>query len=167
MPAQRFLNIVSGKLKQIVASVTGTVDAIPAGDSTGRLDISWMPVGIGAEVVIAASSENLTAGDFVNLYNNAGTINVRKADATTNTKPAHGFVIANVTSPANATVYMESNNNTTVSGLTVGSDYFLSTTPGGITTTAPSTAGNIVQFIGRATTATNIPFINGDTIEVA
>jgi hypothetical protein len=167
MAAQRFINIVSGKLKQIVASATGTVDAIPAGDSTGRLDISWMPVGVGAEVVVAPASENLAAGDFVNLWLNGGVINVRKADATTNAKPAHGFVLAAVTSPANATVYFESNTNTQRSGLTIGSDYFLDTTAGGITTTPPSSAGNIVQFIGRAQTATAINFINGDTIEVA
>jgi hypothetical protein len=167
MAAQRFINIVSGKFKQIVASVTGTADAIPAGDSTGKLDISWMPVGVGAEVIVAASSENLTSGNFVNLYDNGGTINVRKADATTNGKPAHGFILANVTSPANATVYLVSNINTAVSGLTVGADYFLNTTAGGITTTAPSTAGNIVQFIGRAHLATAITFMSGDPIEVA
>jgi hypothetical protein len=167
MAAQRFLNVVSGKLKQIVASATGTADAIPAGDSTGRLDISWMPVGVGAEVVVCASSENLTAGDFVNLYLNGGVITARKADATTNGKPAHGFVLAGVTSPANATVYFPSNTNTAVSGLTIGSDYYLSTTAGGITTTPPSSAGNIVQFIGRALLTTAIMFIDSDTVEIA
>src|SRR4051812_11385784 len=141
MAAQRFINLVSGKFKQIVASATGTADAIPAGDSTGRLDISWMPVGVGQEVVVCASSENLTAGNFINLYLNGGVITARKADATTNGKPAHGFVLAGVTSPANATVYFPSNTNTGVTGLTIGSDYYLDTTAGGVTTTPPSSAG--------------------------
>lgn len=167
MAAQRFLNIISGKLKQIVASVTGTADAIPAGDSTGKLDISWMPVGVGQEVLVAPSSENLTAGDFVNLYLNSAAINVRKADATTNGKPAQGFVLANVTSPANATVFFISNTNTQRSGLTIGSDYFLDTTAGGITATPPATVGNLVQYIGRAQSATAITMLNALTVEVA
>ena len=117
--------------------------------------------------MVAASSENLSAGDFVNLYNNTGVINARKADATTNGKTAHGFVLSNVTSPANATVYLESSQNNSVSGLTVGSDYYLSTTPGVVTTTPPSASGNIVQLLGTATSATNLPFTPGDTIEIA
>lgn len=167
MAASRYINVVAGKLKQIVASVTGTADAIPAGDSTGKLDISWMPTGVGAEVLVCATSENLAAGDFVNIYLNAGVITARKADATNNTKPAHGFVLSAVTSPANATVYFESNTNTAVTGLTIGSDYYLGTTAGTITTTPPAAAGNIIQFIGRAQLTTAINFINSDTIEIA
>ena len=160
----------SGKLKEVTASQTsaGVADAgkIPALDSAGLLDISLMPVGVGAEVVIAASSENLTAGNFVNLYDNAGTINVRKADATTNAKPAHGFVLANTTSPASATVYLISAKNTGVTGLTVGLDYYLGTTAGGVVSTAPSASGNIVQFLGRAISATSLPFIGDSYFEL-
>lgn len=166
MAGDKFLFNNAGKAKEKAAvqssAGAGNAGNIPALDSAGLLDISMMPVGVGAEVVVAASSENLAAGDFVNLYNNAGTTNVRKADATTNAKPAHGFVLANVTSPANATVYLISAKNTAVTGLTVGSDYFLSTTPGTVTTTAPSSAGNIVQFIGRAVLTTSLPFMNSE-----
>lgn len=167
MPAARYLNIVSGKLKQIVASVTGTADAIPSGDAAGKLDISWMPTGVGAEVLVCPANENLSAGNFVSLVNNAGAINVRKADASTVGKPAHGFVLANVTSPANATVYFLSNTNTACSGLTVGADYYLATTAGTITSTVPSTAGNVVQWIGTAQSATAITFQSSDIVELA
>lgn len=172
MAAQKFLALVSGKIKEVFASATSTADAIIAADSSGKIDVSFLPTGVGAEVVIAPASENLVAGNFVNLYDNGGAINVRKADATTNAKQAHGFVLSNVTSPANATVFFESNTNTAVSGLTVGADYVLSkTTPGGLTEigtfSAAQAAGNIVQFIGRAQTATAINFINGDPVEVA
>lgn len=160
MAAQTFLDVVAGVFQQIRASVTGTANAIPAGDSTGRLDISWMPVGVGAEVVVCASSENLIAGNLINVYNNAGALNARKADATNTSKPAHGFVLSSVTSPANATVYLISNINTAVTGLTIGSDYWLDTTAGAVTTTAPSGSGNIVQFIGRATATTALPLTN-------
>jgi hypothetical protein len=169
--ANKYLALVSGKIKEIAATVVsaGAADAgkIVALDSAGLLDASLMPVGVGATVVTAPASENLTAGNFVNLWNDSGTLKVRKADATTNAKPAHGFVLANVTAPANATVYLLSEINTAVSGLTIGADYYLSTTPGGVTTTPPSASGNIVQFIGTATQATALPFLNVTTIEVA
>ncbi len=156
------------KEKAAIQSSAGAGDAgkIPALDSAGLLDVSMMPVGVGAEVVVAASSESLTSGDFVNLYSNAGTINVRKADATTNAKPADGFVLANVTSPASATVYLISAKNTAVSGLTVGANYFLSTTPGTISATAPSASGNIVQRLGKAKSATEFVFENQDFFEL-
>lgn len=169
--ANKYIALITGKLKEVEALVTsaGATDAgkIPGLDASGRLDTSVMPVGVGASVIVAPASEALTAGDFVNLWNDAGTLKVRKADATTSAKPAHGFVLANVAAAASATVYLLGEINTAVSGLTVGSDYYLSTTPGGVTTSAPSASGNIVQFIGRATQATALPFLNVNTIEVA
>jgi hypothetical protein len=145
-----------------VTAITSSAGAGDAGkiiglDSSGLIDISFMPVGVGAEVTVAPSSENLTAGNFVNLFNNT-VINVRKADATTATKPAHGFVLANVTSPANATVYGISNKNTAQSGMTIGARQYLSTTAGNATDTAA--AGNIVQYLGIAQTAAAIVFSN-------
>ena len=112
------------------------------------------------EGTVAPASENLVSGNFVNKYDNAGSLNIRKADATTNAKPANGFVLANVTSPANATVYTVGSKNNTLSALTIGVDYWLSTTPGGITTTAPSATGNWVQEVGKSDSATALIFTN-------
>lgn len=167
MAANKYLAMVAGKIKEVIASVTSTANGIVAMDATGRIDSSVLPVGIGAEVITAVASEALTAGDFVNIYNNAGALGARKADATTNSKPAHGFVLANVANAGTATIYVPSQINTAVTGLTIGSDYYLSTTPGTLTTTAPSGAGNIVQFIGRASKATEITFIDSDYVEIA
>lgn len=164
-----FNNAGTQKEKEATVVTTGAPDAgkILALDSAGLLDVSVLPIGVGAEVVVAPSSENLTAGDFVNFYNNGGVINIRKADATTNGKPADGFVLANVTSPANATAYLISAKNTAVSGLTVGARYYLSTTPGLITATAPVTAGNIVQWLGKAKSATEFVFENTSYFELS
>lgn len=163
--AQKPLQIVSGIPTEVEATVTsaGAADAgkIVALDAAGLLDASVMPAGIGQNVDTVASSENLAAGDFVNLYNNAGTINCRKADAD-NARPAHGFVKAGVTSPANATVYGLGELNDQVSGLTVGAAYWLSTTAGGVTTTPPSGTANIVQPLGVAKSATAIRFLSAD-----
>ena len=173
MAANKYLALVSGKIKEIFATVvsTGAPDAneIVALDAAGLLDISVMPVGVGAEVTVAASFENLTAGNFVNLFLSGGVIKVRLADATTNAKPAHGFVLANVTAPANATVYRISNLNNALAGLTIGSDYYLSTTPGAVAIDpGPSATGNIVQQLGKATSATAFVFSNETSyVEVA
>jgi hypothetical protein len=114
-----------------------------------------MPVGIGADVATIAASENLAAGDFVNVHDSSGA-KVRKADATTAGKEAHGFVLAVVTSGNNATVYFEGTN-TGVSGATPGPVY-LSATAGLTAATAPSSSGNVVQRVGVAVSATAINF---------
>lgn len=161
MAAKKFIRLVSGRLQEIIATVVSAGAAndgdIPALDASGRLDTSVMPVGVVADTKSVVSSESLTAGDFVNVYNNAGTLNVRKADATTSGKEAHGFVLASVTSPAAATVYFEGIN-TQRSALTVGAKYYLDTTAGGVVATPPAASGNVVQYIGTALSATELNF---------
>lgn len=167
MAAQKFLQNVAGKIKEVYAAVTSTPNAIVALDATGKLDPSVLPTGVGSEVILATSTEVIASGAFVNVYNNAGTISVRNADATTNGKPAHGFVLAGVGSGVSTSVYLPSQTNTSITGLTLGSEYYLSTTPGAITTTAPSATGNIVQRMGIASKTTEIVFVPYDTIEIA
>jgi hypothetical protein len=123
-----------------------------------------MPVGIGADTQVVEASENLAAGDLVNIHNSTGA-KARKADATTAGKEAHGFVLAAVTSGQPATVYFEGSN-TQVTGLTPGPQY-LSTTPGLSTHTPPSGSGNILQKVGVATDAAVLNFEgNGLTVEL-
>lgn len=106
----KYIQDTSGKLIEVQPITTsagvGDANKIAQTDSTGRWDISLMPVGIGAEVSLLPTSESLVAGNFVNIYNLTGTATARKADATTNAKPAQGFTLASVTSPATATIYM-------------------------------------------------------------
>ena len=93
------------------------------------------------------------AGDFVNLYDNAGTLNARKADANNN-RQAHGFVLTSTTSPASTTVNFTAIN--TLSGLTVGATYYLSETAGLATSTQPTASGSLVQRLGIASSATEL-----------
>jgi hypothetical protein len=144
------------KEAKVVSAGAGDAGEIVALDNTGRLDQSVMPVGIGPDVSQIIASESLAAGDFVNVYNNAGTANVRKADATTAGKQCHGYVLASVDNGDPATVYFEGSN-TQVTGATPG-PIFLSTTAGGFTSTAPSAAGNVVQRLGVAVSGTEINF---------
>lgn len=159
MSTNRFLGLANGVKTWFVALVTSTgapdANKIVMTDSTGRLDSTLMPVGVGAATQTILASEALVAGDFVNIFNNSGTPNVRKADSSNN-RPANGFVLAAVANAANATVYLGGMNNAR-SGLTPGALYFLGTA-GGVTTTAPSAVGNLIQEIGVASNATTIQF---------
>jgi hypothetical protein len=168
MAGDKYLYNASGTIteKAAVQTSAGAGDAgkIPALDGGGKLDVTMMPAGIAADTALVEASENLAAGDLVNIFNSSGA-KVRKADATTAGKRAHGFVIASVTSGQNATVYFEGTNSS-VTGLTPGEQY-LSTTAGTATATAPSGAGNVVQRVGFATAAAALNFQAGEPITLA
>lgn len=153
--------IVNSKTTSAGAGDSGKLVAL---DGSGRIDSTMMPVGVGADTATITASEALAAGDFVNVWNSSGA-KVRKADATTSGKEAHGFVLSAVSNGNPATVYFEGTN-TGVTGQTPG-PVFLSTTAGTATSTAPSGAGNIVQRIGFATGATAINFQSNDPIVLA
>lgn len=139
----------------ITSAGAGDTGKIPQLDSSGRLDSTTLPVGVGADTASITTSEALAAGDFVNVWNSTGA-KVRKADATVAGKKAMGFVLAAFGSGVSATVYFEGTN-TQVTGQTPG-DVFLQTTAGTAGATAPSAAGNVVQNIGFATSGTSINF---------
>lgn len=194
MAAPRFLANIAGRIKMIVTIATsaGAADAekVPSTNSSGvldptiinaattgadkvimtkpdgTLDTSVMPPGIVADTQSITASEVLSAGNFVNVWNDAGVVKVRKADATAEGKEAHGFVLAGAASGAAATVYFESKN-TQLSGMTLGARQYLATTPGARTETAPSAAGNVVQVLGVAYAATGLNFEPQEPITVA
>ncbi len=154
-------SIVNSKTTSAGAGDSGK---LPALNAAGVLDTSFMPTGIAADTAAIATSESLAAGDLVNIWNSTGA-KVRKADATSVGKEAHGFVLAAFTHPTTATVYFEGNNSS-VSGLTPGKQ-FLTTTAGTASTTAPSGSGNVVQGVGYATSATNLNFQSGLPVVLA
>lgn len=135
----------------------GDAGKLPKLDAAGKLDNTMMPTGVGADSQSIVTSENLAAGDIVNVYNNGGTLTARKADATAAGKEANGFVISSSTSPTANTVYFDGTISG-MSGLTIGATYYLSTTAGAVVTTAPSGSGNIVQEVGKALSASTMSF---------
>lgn len=161
MAGNKYLKNVGGLPTEQAANQSsagaGDAGAIVALDSTGRIDTTMMPVGIVADTASIVASEALSAGDLVNVWDNAGAFRVRKADASTTGKEAHGYVLAAVLITATAAVYFEGPN-TQKTGLTAGVQYLSVTTPGGTQGTAPSAAGQIVQRVGFATAATVMNF---------
>lgn len=167
--ADKYLYLNAGRMteRSVTVSSAGAADAGKAVglDAAGRIDSTMMPVGIGADTASIQASENLAAGDLINIWNSSGP-KARKADAATAGKEACGFVLAAVTSGANATVYFEGTI-TGLTGLTPGARHYLSTTAGQNTATPPSAAGNVVQYIGTAISTTALSFEPQDGIVLA
>jgi hypothetical protein len=170
MSALKFITKVSGlnKLVSAITASTGASDGnkILATNTSGKLDASFLPPGVELSVETMIASEALAAGDFVNIWDNAGTREARLADGSED-KPAHGYVIAGFALGASASIYTKGTNNQ-LTGLTPGVRYFLSdTTPGEATATPPSeTSGHIFQVLGPAINATTIQFEYDDPVYV-
>lgn len=143
----------------------GNADKVPSLNASGTLDPTMMPTGIGADTATLEASGAIAAGDFVNIFDDGGTAKMRKADASSPTTAAHGFVLAAVADAATGTVYFEGNN-TGVTGQTAGVTY-LSTTAGLATSTAPSGSGEIVQRLGVAVAATVLNFESTTPVTLA
>lgn len=156
----------NGSLQEIAATQTsggaGDAGEIVALNSAGQIDETMLPTGVGPDVKAIIASENLAAGDVVNVWLDSGTLKARKADASQANSGyrAHGFVLSSVTANGSntANVYFEGLI-TGLNSLTLGATYFLSgSAAGGITATAPTTAGHCVQEVGVAVSATELAF---------
>lgn len=137
----------------VISAGAGDDGKLVSLDGTGRFDNSVMPTGIGQASYALEASEALSAGDFVNVWDDGGTPKVRLAD-NSNGREANGFVDAAVAPAASATVFY-GDQNADLTGLTVALHYYLDTA-GGATSTQPTATGEIVQYLGKAISATSI-----------
>jgi hypothetical protein len=103
------------------------------------------------------ASEALAAGDFVNIHASAGA-KIRKANATDDTKPVNGFVPAAIANTATGAMLKAGATISGLAGLTAGAIHYLATAAGTITDTQPAGAGNLVQEVGLAISATQLLF---------
>lgn len=163
--ADKYIALINGVDQEVEATVVGGTAGqagdLVALDSTGKLDQTVLPVGIGADVAVADAFENLAAGAFV-YFRSDGT--VANASANSGGNASIGFVLQAVTASQPATVYFEGQNNV-LSGLTIGSRYYLSdSVAGGATLTPVEGTGKLHQFLGRAISTTAISFEADDYI---
>jgi hypothetical protein len=107
------------------------------------------------------ANETLAFGSFINLHNNAGVINARKANAASGlVKPAHGYCSqAGGITAGNRGEIILSQGLLGIGGVSPGAPIYLSTTPGVATLVAPTGAGQLEQFLGIAV-ATDIVYID-------
>lgn len=167
--ADKYIALVNGVEREVEGQVAGGTASeagkIPALDSSGRLDLTVMPVGVMPDSHTGLADEALTAANpFVYLKPDG---KVALASAATGGSPAIGFVLNGFAAATPALVYFEGRV-TGLSGLTVGSRYYLSdTVPGGLTSTPISGAGKLHQYLGRAVSATTLAFEPEDHIILA
>lgn len=143
----------------VVASA-GASDAgkIPALGSDGKLDPSTYNPGADPSFPITAS-EAIGSGKFYNLWADSGVLKARLAD-NSNGRPAHGFVKVAVAADASGIGYPLDVINSALSGLDVGTTYYLGTVGGVINTPLDPTdlgnSGYIDQKLGMATSDTEL-----------
>lgn len=167
-----FNSLVDGKTKSIrpVSVSTGVAEAgkVIKTDAAGKIDVSLLPTGVGPDTLDAPASENLSAGDYVNIWNDAGTTKLRKAD-NSNNRPAHGFIKASVTAPAIAKMFYEGANDS-VSGKTRGARQYLGTAGASIETPLDPNVDfgpNVIhQYLGVAESPTAINTDIEDCVEL-
>ena len=156
MAGVNYLDRVAGRFhrEQAITESAGAGDAdkLIAANAAGEIDITFLPSGFGAETISVVASEALAEGDFVNLWNDSGTLKARKAD-NSNDRPARGAVAAAFSSSATATVYVGQKLLSGYTGLTLGGECWLGTA-GRATQTAPSGDGVLSQSVGFAASAT-------------
>ena len=163
------VNTTTGRLdrKTALDVSAGSADAgkVVALNSSGKLDATLFDsatLGGGGDAILC--TEALAAGDWVNIFLSGGVRKCRKALAADGTKPAHGFVIAAVTSGGSATVYRGgTNTKIALTGFTtsdIGTPLFLSdSVSGGCTKTPPSTAAHLLQRLGFIADVTGLGFV--------
>ncbi len=155
--ADKYLKLDStgfSKEQEFLATSSGASDAGKgvALNGDGLIDPTMLGT---TESLSMTASEDLSAGDFVNFWNDSGTLKVRKATNTGIATRADGYVKSSTTTGNAITVYRDNGTITTLSGLTIGSTYFLGTS-GGVTTTVPTSSNAIVQSVGKARTTSEL-----------
>ena len=128
---------------------------VPELDDQGRLKKEMMPADIGGvPSVLCIASEALAAGQYVNIYDDAGVTKARKALAVDVTHLACGYVLQAVAENGQAKVYTDGQNDVipvgTLTPADVCKEVCLSAIEGGaVSLVAPGGAGNVVQPLGR------------------
>jgi len=164
------VNLVTGRRERKtavnVSAGAGDADKLARLDAAGKWDITLMPTGLGDDTQAIEASEIIASGDFVNIFDDSGTVKVRLADAS-NGRNADGFVKVGGAAGAILTVFFEGSNDV-LALLTLGDKYYLDkTTPGGITNDISAyVAGDLYQYLGKAYAVNGLNFEGSDSIDL-
>lgn len=102
-------------------------------------------------------SDAVTAGMFVNIWNNGGLFFVRPASAAQTGFSAHGFVLQDGAVGTAVPVYTWGYNPLCL-GQLPGRQFLSATNPGKVSSAVPQTPGQIIQMVGVASDATTVQF---------
>jgi len=148
-----------------VSAGAGDATKIVALDANGLISRTMIPT---TPARTFTASEAIAAGAFVNIWDSTGT-KVRNADASGGVaKGADGVAVSAISNAASGIIDLDDLIIGGLVGLTVGAYYFLdAVTPGAITATPPTTAGHIVQKVGKAISTTELAVEIDDPIILA
>ncbi len=147
----------TGKISSTLLDTSTAAGGVVVRGSDGKIADEAMPATVTFDVNPAIASEALAPGDAVEWWSDAGVAKVRLANATAGTeRTAEGYVREAYAVGAPVKVYADGTN-TNASGLTPGLPVYLSTT-GGKATTTPPAAPHMLQWIGRAISATSYDY---------
>jgi len=107
-------------------------------------------------VIYAPANQALVANKLAALINSSGVLKVDYASASSKITQARGVIISDTAAGEMCPIFLSRGYLTGYIGLTVAAQYFLATTPGGITSVAPSSPGTIIQDIGFALSPTEL-----------
>ena len=155
---QRSAGVTSQYIPVTTSVGAGSSGKIPALGSDGKLDPSMYNPGADPTYQITAY-EAIGAGKFYNMFVDSGVLKARLAD-NSNGRPAHGFVKASVAASGTGVGFPLDVTNSSLTGLNVGTTYFLGTAGGVIAAPLdaadPAKVGFIDQKIGMALSATEL-----------
>lgn len=150
--------IVGNSTSGLSVTAAGAAGTVLTGN--GASDPTFQAPTATPNTIQLTASAAISAGNLVNIYDNAGTANVRPADNTSSSTYANGFAPASISMSASGTVVPFAGPISGLSGLTPGTQYFLGTS-GGLTTSAPSSSGDLIQSVGVSITASTFQFFAG------
>ena len=158
MAIQKFLTHSAGNITEVAAidesAGSGDAGKLIAVGADGYIDDSFLKQ---TPAVVMTASEDIAAGDLINIWSDAGTPKVRKATNAAVGTRADGYANAGILEDASGTVILGEGVITGLSSLTPGARYYLGT--GGsrvLAASLPTSTGNISQQIGVAKSATEL-----------
>jgi hypothetical protein len=152
-PLNKFVTYDTAGAPHLLTAVsTSTANAIPTLDGSGLIPTNMLPALAGAtSITVFVGAAGVTAGDLVTLSNSAVHPTADRADATTLSGQAHGYVLETKTVGQTTLAYLGGIDTSIVGGGEAGVGLFLSdANPGQVVLAAgiPTVAGHIVQKVG-------------------
>lgn len=135
---------------------TGTSGQVLTSNGASTLP-TWQAASAGSAVTYSTTAgEALSAGDIVYMHTD-GKVYKALANGTIAQSRAAGVAQSSVAADAAVNILV-SGVETGLSSLTIGSVYYVDTTAGGVTATAPATSGDNIVMVGVALTTTDLEF---------
>lgn len=123
----------------------------------GQLIFNQQPGQPQGTIIGGPASEAILLGAPINLFASGGKLTIRNANSTNSTRPCHGFCtqLSGIASGGQGSVDCGIRIVPAI-GLTLGANYWLGPTNGGLQTTPDTAAGHIEQYLGIAISATQL-----------